>query len=154
MRDAEILGRVYLQTEYERSQAILAKFRRMAKDPKYVEHLYNDVQTYYADESPEERRDTFIGLTYRIYQPLSFLQRKEDGKAAGKLPPGVRDEMARCLGFVSSEMINHHKAFIEPALKPYNNGIERPLMTKVMVLVDRFRPLSINASDSQFKLEL
>ena len=154
MRDTEILGRVYLQTEYERSQAILSKFRRMAKDPKYVELLFNDVQTMYPEETDKGRMDIFIGLTYRVYSPLSFLQRTQDGKACGKLPEGVRDEMARLLGFVSSEMINHHKNFIDPWLKPYNNGVERPLMTKVMALVDRFKPYSINASDSQFKLEM
>lgn len=154
MRDEEIIGRVTMQTDFEKSQAILTKFRRMAKDPKHVDHLYNEVQSVYADETDEERRLIFIAVTYQLYSPLSYLQKKADGKASGKLPTGVRDEMSRCLGFVNSEMINHHKLYTDPGMKPFNNGVDRPLMGKVMVLVDRFKPLSINASDSQFKLEM
>ena len=154
MKDAEILGRVLVQTDYERSQAILAKFRRMAKDPKYVEHLYNEVQTVHEEETQEERRLIFIALTYQIYSPLSYLHNKADGKASGKLPAGVRDEMSKCLGFVNPEMINFHKSYTKPGMKPYNNGVDRPFYAKVMNLVDRFKPLSINKNDSQFKLGL
>jgi len=154
MTDAEILGRVTMQTDVDKAQAILSKFRKMAVAPKHVEHIYNDVQSVYSEESYEERRLIFIATIYQIYQPLTYLQKKSDGKACGKLPPGVRDEMARCLQFVNSEMINFHKEYTEPHMKPYNNGVQRPFYAKVMVLVDRFKPYSINASDSQFKLGL
>jgi hypothetical protein len=155
MTKAEIIGRVTMQTDYEKSSAILDKYRSMAKKPKYVEHLYRDVQSIYADESSENRKLIFIAVCYQVYQPLCFLHKKEDGKASGKLPTGVRDEMAKCLGFASSEMINHHKTQCSSWMKPeFTNGVERPFKQKVMLLVERFKPYSMNASDTQFKLSL
>lgn len=153
MTKFEIFGRVQSIVNPLEAERVLSLFQRMANDPKYVSVIYDDILHVYPGELPEKHRDLLIGTVYQIYQPLSFLH-KEDGKAAGKLPPGVRDEMARLLGFTNSEMINHHKIFIDPLMKPFDNGVRREFREKVMVIVERFKPMSLNKNHSQFKLEL
>ena len=152
MTRTEIVGRVLFQSDYNTAENILSQFRPMLKKPHFVEQIFNAVQEQFAEETPENRRLIFIGVTYQIYQPLSFLENKQDKRAAGKLPAGVRDEIARCLGFVNSEMANHYKAQVEPWLKPFNNGPERPFKVKVMSVVEKFKCYSINPEDFQPKL--
>lgn len=149
MDKAKIIGRVLLQTDHSTADAILSQFRPMLRKTKFVEKIYNEVQNVFINETFENRRLIFIATIYQVYQPLSFLD-----EAAGKLPAGVRDEMARCLGFNNPEMCNHYKQFVEPPMKPYNTGPERPFKTKVMQIVERFKCFSINIEDSQFKLGL
>lgn len=154
MTRAEIIGRVLFQTDFMKADAILTQYRPMLRKPSYVEQIYNAVQSVFPDESHENRRLIFIATVYQVYQPLSFLEDKTDRKAQGKLPAGVRDEMARCLEFVNPEMINHHKAYVEPQMKPEDNGVQRPFKAKVMSIVERFKCYSINASDTQYQLSL
>jgi len=152
MTKAEIIGRVISYTDPERADEIVKKYRKMLKKPKYVEKIYEEVYEMYSEETMEDKRQIFIATIYQIYQPLSYLENKEDGKAAGKLPPGIRDEMARCLGFVNPEMCNHYKTFTEAPMKPESNGVVRPFKVKVMDVVERFKPYSIHADDTQYKL--
>lgn len=154
MDKAVIIGRVLLQSDYSAAQSILSNFRPLLKKPLYVERIFNAVQNEFPDDTPENRKLIFIATVYQAYQPLSFLENKSDKRAAGKLPTGVRDEIARCLGFVNSEMANHFKAQAEPFMKPFNNGPERPFKVKVMEIIEKFRCFSINPEDTQFKLGL
>ena len=151
MTKAERLGRVFMATNPQQAADTLEGFEQMANNAKYVESVWDDVNFVYAEDSEETKRDLFIGAMYQICEPLSFLDL--DDKVAGKLPVGVRDEMKRCLGFEFAEMVNHYKDQISPKMNPENRGVERPFRNKVMVLVDRFRPLSINPSHSQHKIE-
>lgn len=152
MNDDVIIGRYQKQADPEKSRAILSRFKPMLKNPKHVEAIFHAVQEVYSDETWENRRLLFIASVYQSYQPLSYLQSKEDGKAAGKLPPGVRDEMARCLSFQNPEMANHFKSFTESWMKPEDNGMTRPFKVKVMAIVDRFKSLSIKPEDHQYQM--
>lgn len=151
---SEIIGRVLSQSNPEMARSIISQFRNTLKNPKYVEEIFKAVQSEFADESDENKRLIFIATVYQLYQPLSYLRRKEDDKASGKLPIGVRDEMQKCLAFVNPEMINHHKYYVEPQMKPESNGVSRPFKSKVMSVVERFKCFSIHADDTQFKLSL
>ena len=152
MDKAMIIGRVLMQSDYLAAENILSKFKPMLKKPHYVEQIFHTVQQSFPEETMENRRLIFIGVVYQVYQPLSFLENKSDNRVAGKLPPGIRDEMARCLEFVNPEMCNHFKSQIEPWLKPFNTGPERPFKVKVMSIVEKYRCFSINSEDFQPKL--
>ncbi|SMC52660.1 hypothetical protein [Pedobacter nyackensis] len=149
-----ILGRVFMQMDYGKAIDTLKQFRPMLKAASHVSNIYSEVQEQFLDESPENRRLIFIACVYQIYQPLSFLEGKEDKKAQGKLPAGVRDEMSRCLEFNNPEMTSHFKKFTESWMKPFNSGPERPFRTKVMSIVERFKAYSIHKDDTQFSLAL
>ncbi|WP_285011272.1 hypothetical protein [Pedobacter faecalis] len=97
-----------------------------------------------------------IGAVYQLYQPLSFLSAFEiqghDRKAVGKLPPGVRDQVALCLNLHHPEEVNRLKSFIEPWMRPINVGVERPFRSRVMQIVDQFKKYSINSWETQMEL--
>lgn len=148
----EIIGRVYSQTNPELARDIVTQFRRTLTNPKYVEQIYAQVNEFFQDESHETRKLIFIATCYQLYQPLSYLRRKSDDKASGKLPIGVRDEMQRCLQVNNPETINALKQYVESPMKPDSNGVIRPFKQKVMSIVERFKCYSVNADDSQYKL--
>lgn len=149
-----ILGRVFLQMDYGKANEVLKQFRPMLSKPTHVAQIFEAVQDQFQDEAPEDRRLIFIASCYQIYQPLSFLEGKEDNKAQGKLPAGVRDEMSRCLEFNNPEMASHFKRFTEAWMKPFNTGPERPFRTKVMAIVERFKAFSMHKDDTQYQLAL
>ncbi|RZJ92464.1 MAG: hypothetical protein EOO20_01780 [Chryseobacterium sp.] len=149
---SEIIGRVLSQSNPEMARDIVSQFRRTLKDPALVSKIFCYIQNEFAEEESDIRRLIFIGAIYQLYQPLSFLRRKEDDKASGKLPIGVRDEMQKCLEFVNPEMVSHFKSYIEPAMKPDSNGVVRPMKVKVMRVVEAFKPFSINKEDTQYQL--
>jgi hypothetical protein len=152
MSPQEILGRVLMQTEPEKARSIVSQFRNTLKNPKYVCVIHEQVQSVFADEDQEARKLIFIAVVYQLYQPLSYLRRKEDDKASGKLPTGVRDEMQRCLGVNNPETINALKVYVESPMKPDSNGVIRPFRQKVMAVCDLFKVHSIHADDTQFQL--
>lgn len=155
MTQSEIIGRVLLQANPEMAREYAVKFRRTLNDPKYVQAIYDQVQSDLASESAEDRKDVFVATVYQLYQPLSFLRCKDkdkEGKALGKLPVGVRDEMQRCIGANNPETVNAIKSFVEAPMKPESNGVVRPFKEKVMNVVEKFKCFSIHADDSQFKL--
>ena len=159
MDKSSIVGRVVMHSDYSTAQNILRQFTPMLKKAKFVEQIYAAVQSEFSEESYENRRLIFIATVYQVYQPLSFLptSKRDDQKtkqAAGKLPAGVRDEIARCLGFNNPEMSSHYKQFCEPQMKPFNTGPERPFKTKVMQIVERFRSYSINPDDHYYSMGL
>lgn len=149
-----ILGRVFMQMDYSKAIDTLKQFRPMLNKPNHVQDIFQEVQAQFQEETPENRRLIFIACIYQIYQPLSFLEGKEDKKAQGKLPAGVRDEMSRCLEFNNPEMTSHFKKFTESWMKPFNSGPERPFRSKVMSIVERFRQFSIHKDDTQYQLSL
>jgi len=152
MSPQELLGRVTMQSDPEKARLIISQFRNTLKDPRYVQDIFNQVNEGFPDEDLDTRKLLFIGVVYQLYQPLSYLRRKEDGKASGKLPVGVRDEMQRCLQVNNPETINALKIYCEPWLKPENNGVIRPFKQKVMSVVEKFKCFSIHADDTQFNL--
>jgi len=147
-----LVGRVFAQTNPEEARVIVSQFRRMHKDPKHVLWVFNKTQELFAHESDSSKRDLFVAAVYQIFQPLSYLRRKEDGKASGKLPIGVREEVQKLLGVNNPETVNSLKSYLESWMLPYANGVERPFKRKVMQIVEAFKPFSINADDSQHKL--
>lgn len=149
---AEILGRVISQTNPEMAQEIISQFKRTLVNPKYVEKIYESVLDAFTEEDFETRKLIFISCVYQLYQPLSYLRRKEDAKASGKLPAGVRDEMQRVLGVNNPETINALKVYTESPMLPNSNGVIRPFKLKVMSVVDRFKVFSIHPEDTQFNL--
>lgn len=148
----EIIGRVFSQSNPEEARTIVSQFRRMHTDPKHVLWVYNKTNELFADESDASRRDLFVAAVYQIYQPLSYLRRKEDGKASGKLPVGVREEIQAILGVNNPETVNSLKSYLESWMLPFANGVERPFKTKVMQIVEAFKPFSLNRDDSQYNL--
>jgi hypothetical protein len=148
----EIIGRVYSQSNPEEARTIVSQFRRTLKDPGLVKKVFEYVESNFTDDDLEIRKLIFIGSVYQLYQPLSFLRRKDDDKASGKLPVGVRDEMQKCLQVNNPETINSLKYYCEPFLKPESNGVIRPFKVKVMSIVEAFKPFSINKDDTQFNL--
>ena len=150
-----IAGRFIIATRPSEAYEIVQQFLPKAKHPRFVQHIYTDATSLFSDLGVNELRSLFVATVYQLYQPLSFLSKiTDDGeRACGKLPQGVRDEMARLAGYQSSEMINYVKEGITPFMKPQPKGTpERPFRQKVMLLVDRFLPYSINPNDSQTKL--
>jgi len=155
LRDDVIAGRFIMATEPMKAYSIVQEFKPKAKHTRFVEHIYNDAMNTFADEGIEEVRSIFVACVYQIYQPLAFLSKitDEGDRACGKLPQGIRDEMARLTGFESPEMINYLKSRVDNWMKPQPKGTpERPFKTKVMILVERFLPHSINPSDTQIKM--
>lgn len=149
----EIIGRVFSQSNPEEARTIVSQFRRMHTDPKHVAWIYNKTKELFCGtESDDSLRDLFVAAVYQIYQPLSYLRRKEDGKASGKLPVGVREEIQSILGVNNPETVNSLKSYLESWMLPFANGVERPFKTKVMQIVEAFKPYSINADDSQYQL--
>ena len=148
----EIIGRVFSQSNPEEARTIVSQFRRTLKDPALVQKVFDYVEQHFGEETEDVRKLIFIGSVYQLYQPLSFLRRKDDDKASGKLPVGVRDEMQRCLKVNNPETINALKYYCEPQLKPESNGVIRPFKVKVMSIVEAFKPFSINKEDTQFNL--
>lgn len=150
-----IAGRYIMATRPSEAYEIVQQFLPKAKHPRFVQHIYTDATTLFSDHNDTELRCIFISAVYQLYQPLSFLSKiTDDGeRACGKLPQGVRDEMARLLQLESEEMINYYKSQCGNWMKPQPKGTpERPFRQKVMLLVDRFLPYSINPNDSQTKL--
>lgn len=147
-----LIGRVFSQSNPEMARTIVSQFRNTLKDPKHVSSIWDNVQEAFAEEDEHNRKLIFIGVIYQLYQPLSFLRRKEDGKASGKLPLGVRDEMQRCLQVNNPETVNALKIYVEPFLKPESNGVIRPFKVKVMSVVEQFKCFSIHADDHQYNL--
>lgn len=154
MHQDVIIGRVYAQNNPEQARDIVTQFRRTLLNPKYVEKIFNQIQESFSDETEENRKLIFIATCYQLFQPLSYLRKKEDGKASGKLPIGVRDEMQRMLNVNNPESINALKVYVEAPMLPNSNGVIRPFKQKVMSIVERFKCFSIHADDSQFKLSL
>lgn len=149
-----LVGRVFAQTNPEEARVIVSQFRKTLKDPELVQKIFEFVEHNFSEETKDIRKLIFIGSVYQLYQPLSFLRRKEDDKASGKLPIGVRDEMQRCLQVNNPETINALKYYCEPFLKPESNGVTRPFKVKVMSIVEAFKPFSINKEDTQYQLAL
>ncbi|RZK75185.1 MAG: hypothetical protein EOO85_14235 [Pedobacter sp.] len=147
-----IIGRVFSQNNPEEARSIVTQFRRTLKDPKHVQAIYESIQEGFADEPEENRKLIFIATCYQLFQPLSYLRKKEDGKASGKLPVGVRDEMQRVLQVNNPETINALKVYVEAPMLPNSNGVVRPFKQKVMSVVERFKCFSIHADDTQFNL--
>lgn len=154
MSPQEILGRVTMQSDPEKARLVISQFRNTLKDPRHVEQIFVQVQDAFSDETEDNRKLLFIGIVYQLYQPLSYLRRKEDGKASGKLPIGVRDEMQRCLQVNNPETINALKIYVEPFLKPESNGVVRPFKQKVMSVVEKFKCFSIHADDHYYSMGL
>ena len=156
LADDVYVGRYIIATNPSLANEILQALKPKAENPKYVNHIFNDANNLFKDQcQPNELKEIFIATTYQLYQAVSFLSKRTDfgERACGKLPQGVRDEMARLAGYQSSEMINYVKEGITPFMKPQPKGTpERPFRQKVMLLVDRFLPYSINPNDSQTKL--
>ncbi|WP_443945577.1 hypothetical protein ACJVDH_00265 [Pedobacter sp. AW1-32] len=150
----EIIGRVFSQSNPDEARTIVTQFRRTLKDPALVQKVFEYVEANFSQETKDIRKLIFIGSVYQLYQPLSFLRRKDDDKASGKLPVGVRDEMQRCLQVNNPETINALKVYAEPFLKPESNGVVRPFKVKVMSIVEAFKPFSINKDDTQYQLAL
>jgi len=150
----EIIGRVYSQSNPEEARAIVTQFRRTLKDPKFVSDIFSKVNEVFADEDYDTRKLIFIATTYQLYQPLSYLRRKNDDKASGKLPVGVRDEMQKCLQVNNPETINALKTYVEAPMLPNSNGVIRPFKQKVMSVVEKFKVFSIHADDHQYSLGL
>ncbi|MDQ1139457.1 hypothetical protein [Pedobacter agri] len=150
----EIIGRVYSQSNPEEARTIVSQFRRTLKDPALVQKVFDYVEQHFSDEDLDVRKLIFIGSVYQLYQPLSFLRRKDDDKASGKLPVGVRDEMQRCLQVNNPETINALKVYVEAPMLPNSNGVVRPFKQKVMSIVERFKCYSIHKEDTQFTLAL
>lgn len=147
-----LVGRVFAQTNPDEAREIVSQFRRMHKDPKHVLWVYNKTNELFAEEPDSSRRDLFVAAVYQIFQPLSYLRRKEDGKASGKLPVGVREEVQQLLGVNNPETVNSLKSYLESWMLPFAKGVERPFKNKVMQIVEAFKPYSINSDDSQYQL--
>lgn len=152
MRHTEILGRVIMQTEPEKARAIVSQFRHTLRNPKYVSQIWESVQSTFDQEDYETQKLIFIATCYQLYQPLSYLRRKEDDKASGKLPVGVREQMQLCLQVNNPETINALKTYVESPMKPESNGVVRPFREKVMSVCELFRVYSVHAEDTQFNL--
>jgi hypothetical protein len=150
----EIIGRVYSASNPEHAKEIVTQFRRILKDPKYVPSIFDQVNESFADEDYETRKLIFIATTYQLYQPLSYLRRKNDDKVSGKLPVGVRDKMQECLGVNNPETINALKTYVEAPMLPNSNGVIRPFKQKVMSVVERFKCFSIHADDHYYSMGL
>lgn len=147
-----LIGRVFSQSNPELARTIVSQFRNTLKDPRYVQDIFDQVQEGFSDEDEHNRKLIFIATVYQLYQPLSYLRRKEDDKASGKLPIGVRDEMQRVLAVNNPETINALKQYTEPTMKPESNGVIRPFKQKVMSIVEKFKCFSIHADDHQYNL--
>lgn len=154
MSPQEILGRVTMQSDPDKARLIISQFRNTLKDPKFVQSIYDQVQEAFSGEDDENRKLIFIACTYQLYQPLSYLRRKEDGKASGKLPVGVRDEMQRVLQVNNPETINALKVYVEAPMLPNSNGVIRPFKEKVMSVVEKFKCFSIHADDHYYSMGL
>lgn len=126
----------------------------MLVQQKFVERIYNEVQIVHENETAENRRLIFIATCYQIYCPISYLKVAKGERTAGKLPQGIRDEIKRCLGFASAEMVNHYRSFTEPQMRPFNNGPERPFKIKVETVIEKFKQFSIRPEDTQCELQL
>lgn len=154
-----ILGRIFQATEYGKAKELLKQFTPMLKGTQHVGRIFNAVQEQYANESDHDRMLIFICACYQAYQPLSFLPttKHDDAKtkqAAGKLPPGIRDEIARCLKLNHSEEVNRYLHFAMPFMRPFNTGPERPFRIKVMAIVERFKAYSIRPNELQMEMGL
>ncbi len=116
----------------------------------------NTIEIFGESEQKQSLVDIFIAATYQIFCPVSFIPAtKKEGKdavAAGKLPPGVRDLMAECLGIKHPEEINRLKKYVSSWMKPFYTGPERSFENKVKSVVDTIRPYSVNQWDHQYNL--
>lgn len=158
MNKSEIVGKYLRATTPLDAERIVSEFTAVLRDPSLVERIFNHIEDNYPHEEREHRRLLFIGSVYQAFQPLSYLPRikgdSETAQAAGKLPPGVRDEIKRCLGLANAESVNAYKYYTEPMLKPESNGVVRPFKVCVMNIVDQFRCYSSDKNVLQFKMEL
>lgn len=142
-----IAGRIWARLNYSEYSNAMNKVKPMLRDKKYVKQIFEAVQAL--DETEDKKRDLFIACVYQAYCPESYV----DSNVA-KLPWGIRDEISTCLGFSSAELVNHFREQMSPAMKPFNNGPDRPFRTKVLEIVEQFRKYSIIVDDYQGKLEL
>jgi len=107
-----LLGRAISVLYPEIVEAVLPKITPLSSDLTLMPKILEGIDLIYADLEMHDKIILFVAVAHKIYYPACLFD-----TYVAKLPTGFRDEMARCLGFVSSEMINHHKSFVYPHLK-------------------------------------
>jgi hypothetical protein len=154
-------ARILRYTDPGRYEEFVRKASPMlnAKHVGRVKQIYDNTVSLYASTLPkQEVNDIFIGATYSVFCPVSFIPaHKTDGKdatAVGKLPVGVRDIMAECIGLKHAEEVNRLKSYISSWLRPFYTGPKRPFELKVDAVVDTMRPYSINQWDHQYEMAI
>ena len=154
-------ARILRYTDPGRYEEFVRKASPMlnAKHTSKVRMIYdNTVAIYGSTHGTQEVNDIFIGATYSVFCPVSFIPaHKTDGKdatAVGKLPVGVRDIMAQLMGLKHPEEINRLKGYIESWLRPFYTGSKPPFKSKVDAVVDTMRPYSINKWDHQYEMAI
>ena len=154
-------ARILRYTDPGRYEEFVRKASPMlnAKHVGRVKQIYDNTVAIYGSTHPtQEVNDIFIGATYSVFCPVSFIPaHKTDGKdatAVGKLPVGVRDIMAECIGLKHAEEVNRLKSYISSWLRPFYTGPKRPFELKVDAVVDTMRPYSINKWDHQYEMAI
>jgi hypothetical protein len=113
----------------------------MLSDTAHIPALLQAVRCQHPNFDETDTRILFTACVYEIYCPASFLP-----KAAMRLPVGIRDEMARVLGYGNPENINSWKGIADAYMKG------KSFRSRVDAIKDEFRCFSVRAQDWELKL--
>lgn len=129
------IGRILSVINPELVASLVEQYTPLSKDLSIIPMIYHRVEKHFPEMEAFDRKLLFIACVYRIVIPASFLpalDRPDErcSQAVNKLPPGFRNEVARCAGITHSPDVNRLKGYIDPFMK---NPRYR---TKVKVITD------------------
>jgi hypothetical protein len=121
-KESLLLGRVLKIMYPEIAADLLTKIKPLSSDLTLLPKILEGIDLIYEDLEMPDKKILFVAVAHKMYSPACLFD-----KYVAKLPTGLRDEMAQCLGYVNSEMINFNKSFVYPHLKNprYLNKMQR-----------------------------
>jgi hypothetical protein len=134
-----MIGRIIQVMNPDLVNEIVEQYTPLSKDPAMVALAYKTVKIHFPDMDDLDQKLMFIGIVYIIFIPGSFLpprvcQGQRTVQAQAKLPKGIRNEIARCVGMKYPEEVNRLKHYIEPWTKNPRYRAKMKLVTDAMGL--------------------
>lgn len=128
-RRASIMAKALSVLHPEIAEELSNRIMPLSTDLSLIQDILIYVDLVHETMDLADKIILFIIVAHKIYDPASLI-----GKNISKLPIGIRDEIAKCAGFNSPEMVSHYKKFGIPLLK---NPRYR---TKVNVIIGHVLP--------------
>jgi len=116
----KMIGRIIEALDPVMVEGIINEYSPLSENIQIVPKIHERVISLFPDLEEYDRVILFVALVYRIYIPASFLSKSTHSTRAHsrqKLPAGIRDLAASCIGYRNSEMVNYFKDHADPFVK-------------------------------------
>lgn len=138
-----LVGRGLSVLDYTAYQRIQERVTPMLTDTKHISEIVDHVKANHFTDDQYMQNLLTVACIYDFYCPASFF-----AKSIAKMQIGVRDELAKCIGYKNPEMCNY---FLDRS-KPFMKFREKGFGQRVENIKSIFKHLSVREID--WKLEL